>query len=239
MARHHCFSNQALAVPEHGRTGPARTPQWTAVVREALGGIDGFSLTPEMTMLIAAQASLLVPGLSFEHFRKVSAIIVHPTTVVLTGPRGSSVSGLMTDAPMPILGQAAERGPIIIAWDAALHDARNPERGHNVMSASSPTNSTCWTTWLTARLRCSATSGTMGGGVHPGVRGSAGRQGQRVGRLRRSQSRGVLCRCDRKLLRHPGATPDHKPDLYEVLSGFYNQDPAARVERSAYQRRMT
>ncbi|MGB6059767.1 MAG: zinc-dependent peptidase [Microthrixaceae bacterium] len=119
---------------------------------------NGFDLTPEMQLLIAAQASLLVLGLSFEHFREVSAIIVHPTTVVLTGPRGSAVSGLMTDSPMPILGQASERGPIIIAWDAVLNDA-----------------------------------------LHFDI---------------------------------PVTLRDHKPELYEVFAAFYNQDPAARVERS-------
>jgi len=94
---------------------------------------NGFALTDEMSLLIAAEASLLVLGLSFEHYRDVGAIIVHPSTVVLSGPRGAPVAGLMTDAPMPILGQAQQRGPIIIAWDSARNDARHPERGHNVV----------------------------------------------------------------------------------------------------------
>jgi len=34
---------------------------------------------------------------------------------------------------LPIIGQAFQQGPVIIIWDAALHDGRHPESGHNVV----------------------------------------------------------------------------------------------------------
>ena len=60
------------------------------------------------------------------------AIVVHPTTVVITGEH-SQVGGIVSDDPMPILGQANYQGPVLIVWDEALNEARHPGRGHNVV----------------------------------------------------------------------------------------------------------
>ncbi|MEO7398543.1 MAG: zinc-dependent peptidase, partial [Ilumatobacteraceae bacterium] len=92
-----------------------------------------FDLTEAMKVLIAAQACLLVLELDIEHYRGVGTIIVHPTTVVLTGPRSTGTAGLVTSDPFRIDGQAHYGGPIIVAWDAVSSDARHPRRGSNVV----------------------------------------------------------------------------------------------------------
>lgn len=94
---------------------------------------NGFTLDPEMVLLMAAQASVLVLGLGFDYFSEVGTIIVHPTTVVMTGARGSPVPGLMTDAPEAIDGEAVEGGPLLLAWDAVLHDLEHHGHGYNVV----------------------------------------------------------------------------------------------------------
>jgi voltage-gated potassium channel Kch len=43
------------------------------------------------------------------------------------------VGGIVSDDPMPILGQAAYQGPVLIVWDEALNEARHPGTGHNVV----------------------------------------------------------------------------------------------------------
>ncbi len=193
----------------------------------------GFSLTDEMTLIIAAQAALLVLGLSFEHYREVGAIIVHPSTVVLTGPRGSSVPGLMTDAPMPILGQAANRGPLLISWDAVSSDARHPERGHNVVfhefahkldmldhevDGIPPLPQDQYDRWVQVCTR-------------EYERVAAGRPGLL------SSYAGVnpaefFAVATEVFFDRPVEMREQIGELYEVLSGFYRQDPAERVERS-------
>ncbi|MGB3409731.1 MAG: M90 family metallopeptidase [Microthrixaceae bacterium] len=195
---------------------------------------NGFDLTTEMKMLIAAQASLLVLGLSFGHFREVSAIIVHPTTVVLTGPRGSAVSGLMTDSPMPILGQAAEWGPIIIAWDAVLNDCRHPERGHNVVfhefahkldmldhvvDGTPPLQRDQWERWVEVCTREYESLQAGGDDV--------------LGDYASVNPAEFFAVATEAFFDIPVRLRDQKLELYEVLAAFYNQDPAARVERSA------
>lgn len=93
----------------------------------------GFTLTEEMQVTIAAQAALLVLGIGYEAYRGVGTIIVHPTTMQLTGERSGPIAGTRTDAPLPVLGVAHYDGPVIIAWDSARAGARHPERGHNVV----------------------------------------------------------------------------------------------------------
>ena len=93
---------------------------------------NGFELSEDIEVTIAADAALLLLGLPDDSFRRVRTVLVHPTTVVLTGEH-SQVAGIMSDGPMPILGQADLHGPVLIVWDAVLSEARHPGSGHNVV----------------------------------------------------------------------------------------------------------
>jgi Mlc titration factor MtfA (ptsG expression regulator) len=235
------------ALPEGWReTVAARISHWEHLdddERERLGDLAGllvghkhweaargFELSDEMQLVIAAQAALLVLGLTFEHYREVGAIIVHPTTVVLHGERGAPVKGLMTDAPMPILGQAAQRGPILIAWDAVAADARHPERGHNVVfhefahkldmlddvvDGTPPLPPEAHDRWVEV---CTSEYEHLQGGRDPLLSSYAG---VNVGEF--------FAVATEVFFDRPVEMRHQKPDLYGVLSGFYRQDPAARV----------
>jgi MtfA peptidase len=94
----------------------------------------GFALVDEITVTIAAQAALLVQGLSVDEYREVSAIIVYPTAMQSHGVYAGPVRGTVTDGVVPVLGEAHDgRGPVLLAWDQAEDAARNPGRGHNVV----------------------------------------------------------------------------------------------------------
>jgi len=93
---------------------------------------NGFELTEEIEVTIAADAAVLLLGLPDDSFSRVRTVLVHPTTLVLQGEH-SQVSGIVSDGPMPILGQADLHGPVLIVWDAVLQEARHPGSGHNVV----------------------------------------------------------------------------------------------------------
>lgn len=94
----------------------------------------GFDLTEEMRVAIATFAGLVILGLDFDWYRDVQAIVVHPSTITLNHARPGPVPGVMTDALLPISGQASDRrGPVLIAWDAVVRDIRFPGRGENVV----------------------------------------------------------------------------------------------------------
>lgn len=100
---------------------------------------QGFALTDEVKVLVAAQACLLALGMPLEPgvdvFSRVQSIIVHRSTVVLQGQRsvGATGGGLMADGPLPVAGQAHHRGPVLLSWSTLAYEARHPERGQNVV----------------------------------------------------------------------------------------------------------
>src|SRR3954466_11093435 len=94
----------------------------------------GFELDDTVRVLIAAQAALLVLNLSTDHYRLVSAIVVHPATVETRGERPGPSLGTVTSDPLDVLGLAEDgRGPIVIAWDEALAGAHREQPGYNVV----------------------------------------------------------------------------------------------------------
>lgn len=94
---------------------------------------NGFAVVEEMQVLVAAQAGLLTANLPFEDpYQDVHAIVVSPTTVVLHGEH-SQVGGLVSDTPMPVLGQAEYHGPVLVAWDEVADDVVHHGDGRNVV----------------------------------------------------------------------------------------------------------
>ncbi len=217
---------------ERGRLGVfmeelVRSKRWEAA--------QGFELTDEVRIVIAAQASLLILGLDIDSYRGVGSIIVHPTTVTLRGTRPGPAPGVVTDAPLPILGQAhARRGPVVIAWDAAQADARHPRRGRNVVfhefahkldmlddlidgtpPLPDPAARDRWIEVCTAEyelLRAGAGGHLLSdyAAVNPGE---------------------FFAVATEVFFGLPGDMRDQKPDLYGVLREFYRQDPATRWGR--------
>jgi Mlc titration factor MtfA (ptsG expression regulator) len=94
----------------------------------------GFELTDTVRVVIAAQAALLVLGLSADHYRLVSAIIVHPSTMQTSGVRAGPSPGTVTADPLAVLGLAQDgRGPVVLAWDQAIAGAHRSQPGNNVV----------------------------------------------------------------------------------------------------------
>ena len=94
----------------------------------------GFVLDDTVRVVIAAQAALLVLGLTTDHYRLVSGIIVHPSTLQTSGVRAGPVPGTVTADRLSVLGLAQDgRGPVVVAWDQALAGAHRSERGSNVV----------------------------------------------------------------------------------------------------------
>ncbi len=95
---------------------------------------QGLTLNETVRVVIAAQAALLVLNLDPEHYRLVSGIVVHPSTLKTTGARPGLVPGTVTEDPLSVLGLAqGGRGPVVLAWDQALAGAHQTVRGHNVV----------------------------------------------------------------------------------------------------------
>jgi Mlc titration factor MtfA (ptsG expression regulator) len=193
----------------------------------------GFTLTDEITMLIAAEAALLGLGLDPGCWREVTSIVVHPTTTVVRRPH-SAGGGIVSDDPLPILGEAAMGGPVVIAWDAARSQARHPEEGNNVvfhefahkldmltghLSGTPPMGSPAQERqWVEV---CTDVFTRVSTGPHPVLRPYAG--------VNPAEFFAVATEV---FFDVPAALAHHEPDLYEVLAGYYRQDPQTRTPRN-------
>ncbi len=98
-------------------------------------GCNGLELTDEIRVMIAAHACLMILALPNDYYRNVESIYVYPTTIL---PPESSIGFFEVHTapvrgPMPILGEAHHRGPVILVWDVVKKETRHPERGHNVV----------------------------------------------------------------------------------------------------------
>ncbi|HRX52810.1 MAG TPA: zinc-dependent peptidase [Candidatus Krumholzibacteria bacterium] len=98
-------------------------------------GCGGLEITDEIRVVIAAQACLLVLELPHDLYRRLLSILVYPSTVVT--PRAQA--GVFVHGPLiersrtAISGQASRGDTVILVWDAVVRGARHPEHGHNVV----------------------------------------------------------------------------------------------------------
>jgi Mlc titration factor MtfA (ptsG expression regulator) len=202
-------------------------------------GCGGLLLTDEIRVTIAAQACLLQLGLPHDYYRNVDSILVYPSTVVV--PQRTPGVFERVDAPVeaqvPILGQAFARGPVILVWDAVLHDARHPEQGHNVVyhefahqldmldGAADGTPPIADRDRLAQWVEvCSREFLRLGNLAKKGDRTFLDAYGAR-------NEAEFFAVATEEFFDRPHALKQHATDLYRVLSDYYRQDPAARVSR--------
>jgi Mlc titration factor MtfA (ptsG expression regulator) len=202
-------------------------------------GAGGLELDDEIRVTVSAQACLLVLCLPHNFYLNVMSIIVYPSTVV--PPQRKLGFFENSFAPVgvqhPILGQAFQQGPVIIVWDAALHDGRHPELGHNVIyhefahkldmldgaaDGTPPLRDTAqYRKWVTVctreylRLKHDAENGIESflddyGGTNEAE---------------------FFAVATEQFFNQPMQMVNHAPDLYNVLKEYYCQDPAERVSR--------
>ncbi len=116
-------------------------PSTQAVVRNVVqvfvaekhwAGGGGLSVTDEMKVTIAAQASLLVLGFPQPYYYdQVPSIIVYPRQYV--PPRRVQHNYFIVREDWELCGEAWHRGPIVLSWKDVLASGRNADNGRNVV----------------------------------------------------------------------------------------------------------
>lgn len=199
----------------------------------------GFDLDDTMRVVIAAQAALLVLGLSTDHYRLVSGIIVHPSTLQTSGVRPGPSLGTVSADRLAVLGLAQDgRGPVAVAWDQALAGAHRAEPGHNVVlhefahKLDMRDGTIDGTPLLPRELRADwvrvctdVYDDLVAGRPRPPMRWyGATNPGE------------FFAVATEVFFEQPRELALLEPQLYEVMTRFYRQDPAAREARAATDR---
>ncbi|MFZ1642092.1 MAG: M90 family metallopeptidase [Candidatus Contendobacter sp.] len=100
------------------------------LAEKALEPAGGLELTPEMGPLIAAQACLPILNLGLDHYRDWSAVILYPEGF-LAHHEYTDSNGLVHSVHRPLIGEAWERGPVILSWADIVETLDQP--GLNVV----------------------------------------------------------------------------------------------------------
>jgi len=96
-------------------------------------GAKGLVVTDEMKVTIAAQAALLLLGLpEHDYFSRVASVIVYPAGFEVPD---LDEFGMEDDTfpPLALDGQSVRRGPVIVSWEHALAEGRDPACGQNIV----------------------------------------------------------------------------------------------------------
>jgi Mlc titration factor MtfA (ptsG expression regulator) len=203
-------------------------------------GAGGLTLTDEIRITISAQACLLLLGLPHNYYQDVLTIIVYPSTVVPPQRKLGYFETVLSpiEPEHSIIGQAFQQGPVIIIWDAALHDGRHPESGHNVIYHEFAHK---------LDMLDGAADGTPPLKDRAEYRDWVKICSREYLRLKHDAERGR-----KSFLNAYGATDEaeffavateqffdqphlmikHVPDLYRVLKEYYRQDPARRLREN-------
>jgi len=200
-------------------------------------GCGGLEMTERIQVLIAAQACLLLLGRPEDDFRNVTSVLVYPSGY-FAPPQQNPVFGaprVTNAAPTPVLGQAWERGPVILSWQHARSGAAVGDDGHNIV-------------YHEFAHKLDMLSGVVNGMPRLGSRAEAARwhevMTEAFAHLRQSREFGAPAPLRPYALTNPAeffavATEVffEKPhsleswdaDLYDLLCDYYRQNP---VERS-------
>lgn len=193
---------------------------------------NGFEVTDAMRVAVAAHAALLVVQFDdgLDSYHDVSSVIVHPSTIVRRGTKYVG-DGMWTDDDDPVIGEAVHRGPVLVSWDAAAQQAREPWRGENVLlhefahrldmldgvsdgtpQLHDPAQLAEWVRVCTASLR------TLRAHTEPSV----------LRNYAETNPAEFFAVATEVFFTRPTALRDENPDLYRVLRGYFRQDPANR-----------
>ena len=192
----------------------------------------GFELDDTVRVVVAAHAALLVLNLSTDHYRQVSAVVIHPSTVHTAGERAGPSPYTRTSEPLPVLGLAQDRrGPVVLAWDQVLIDAHGTVPGQNVVlhefahKLDMVDGTIDGTPLLPQDVRaewvrvCTAVyEDLVAGRPRPPMRW--------YGATNPGEFFAVATEVFFGL---PAELAAHEPELYDVLKRFYRQDPATRI----------
>ncbi len=93
-------------------------------------GVSGMEITDEMKVAIAAQACLLLLGIKPRyHYDRIKSLVIYPAAFRYQQRRLGPVIG---NSGM-LLGEAAHRSPIVLAWSGVREALKHPHSGENLV----------------------------------------------------------------------------------------------------------
>jgi len=195
-------------------------------------GCGGLTLTDEMKVAIAAQAALLVLGFDGDYYPNVESILVYPRGFLVTHRRPEQGRVIREDL-MPLSGEAALQGPVIISWEDARQGGLNAGDGRNVVlhefahKLDMRDGAADGAPYLRDASHVDAWANVMSAEYAALVQQIQAGEPTLIdgyGATNAAEFFAVVTEC---FFEKPRPLQAHHPELYAVLCDYYRQDPAA------------
>ncbi len=95
-------------------------------------GCGGLELTNEIKLTIASQASLLLIGGISDYYPDLFSILVYPTPY-FAPVQDMQEDGVVVEGRELRHGESWGQGSLVLAWDEAASDSKNPNSGRNLI----------------------------------------------------------------------------------------------------------
>jgi Mlc titration factor MtfA (ptsG expression regulator) len=95
-------------------------------------GCGGLQLTPDMPLLVCAQAALLQLGPGADYFPGLDSVLVYPEAFLVEHARMDEV-GLIIEGEEELAGESWQRGAVILSWEDVARESSTPGAGYNVV----------------------------------------------------------------------------------------------------------
>ena len=95
-------------------------------------GCNGFEVSEDHKLFIAAQACLLIINKPFDYFDKLQTLLIYPSAFIVEHNQ-LLANGTITENRNINTGEAWETGKIVLSWDDAFSGMIDITDGHNVV----------------------------------------------------------------------------------------------------------
>lgn len=99
---------------------------------KTITGVKGLKVTPEMEIIIAAQACLPILNLGLDYYDGWVEVVVYPDAFKVSRNHIDD-AGLVSEQDSHLSGEAWQRGPVILSWQDVLADSYQSSAGHNII----------------------------------------------------------------------------------------------------------
>jgi len=94
-------------------------------------GCDGFEITQEVKLVIAAQACVLLLNRTLNVYPLLTTVLVYPTTILHS--QSVLFESQRTEGDVPVSGLSYSGGIVTLSWKHVLWGANEEHDGHNVV----------------------------------------------------------------------------------------------------------
>ncbi len=197
-------------------------------------GCGGLELTPQMQVLIAAQACLLTLNREHEFYPNVESILIYPSGYTVP-QKSMEPGGIVQETFSARLGEAWDNGPVVLSWADVDAGGANDRDGENVVyhefahKLDMVDSSADGVPRLENDAEYDAWAKVLSREYQELVTLTEQGQATLLGDYAATNAAEFFAVATERFFEKPAQMQQSHPALYTALRNFYRQDPAARI----------